>query len=303
MEYPAVPQKEGALMSRVLVMADTIACVPLELADRYKIKVVPAANIFYDNQTFMEGITISAAEAYALLRKDPDKFMTSAITPGYLADQYRKLSAESDSIFFVSVSSSLSAVSKTAELAGDLVREGLPLLKVKVFNSKSVAGGEGMIALEAAKAAAGGMALDDIAGIAEKTKQRTRVFMLLDTLRYVYRTGRMSRLGSKIASMFNIKPILQITNEGRLEMVDRTRNTEHGLERIIELIKEAETDKALHFWISHADAPERANIFADMLKRKFNCLSIVISDFSPVMGYGSGPGAIVVGFHPEINLR
>jgi fatty acid-binding protein DegV len=54
--------------------------------------------------------------------------------------------------------------------------------------------------------------------------------------------------------------------------------------------------------LSHAAAPEMTEGFTDMLQRNFNCLSMVISDYSPVMGYGAGPGSLFVGFHPEIGL-
>ena len=85
-------------------------------------------------------------------------------------------------------------------------------------------------------------------------------------------------------------------------MVDRTRNRDDGLEILIQLIQDYAKTDALHFIVSHSDALDTTNQFADMLKQKFNCLSLVISDYSPVMGYGAGPGAIFVGFQPEIDL-
>ena len=111
----------------------------------------------------------------------------------------------------------------------------------------------------------------------------------------------MSKMGSRIASLFNIKPINEVTDEGKLEMVDRTRNRDHGLELIFEYIQQKSTKKALHFMITHAAAPDIAEQFGVMLKKKFECLSLITSDYSPVMGYGAGPGAIFVGFRPELD--
>jgi fatty acid-binding protein DegV len=80
------------------------------------------------------------------------------------------------------------------------------------------------------------------------------------------------------------------------------RKRSDGLKKIIEVIKgDAETN-ALHFMVSHADAPDVAQRFSEQLQEEFNCLSMIISDYSPVMGYSTGPGAIFVGFHPELNL-
>jgi len=289
-------------MSKVMVMTDTVACIPADLAGKYNVKVVPAANIFYNGYEYIEGITLDATEAYQLIKKDPDRFVTSAITPSYRFEEYLKFSSESANIFFVTLSSALSAGSKTAQLAIDLLKEKSPKTMIRVFDSKTVGGAQGLIALVAAKAAAKGMDLDDITSIAEKARTQTYGVMMLDTLRYVYRTGRMSKMGARIASMFNIRPINRITEEGRVEMVDRTRNRDDGLEILIQLIQDYAKTDTLHFIVSHSDALETANQFADMLKQKFNCLSLIISDYSPVMGYGAGPGAIFVGFQPEIDL-
>ena len=103
-------------MSQVIVMTDTVAGIPKELAEEYQIKIVPTANITYDGHTYLEGSTINAMEAYQLLRKDPDKFTTSAISPGYLLDVYRELSTKSQDILFVTISSALSAEVRTMAL-------------------------------------------------------------------------------------------------------------------------------------------------------------------------------------------
>ena len=106
-------------MAQVSVMTDSIACLPRELAEEKRVKVVPAANILFDGVSYIDGETITAAEAYELLKKDPDRFTTSAISPAYLMDAYRELSAGATEILFITVAESLSAVSKTALTAAD----------------------------------------------------------------------------------------------------------------------------------------------------------------------------------------
>lgn len=289
-------------MSKVLVMTDTVACIPNDLAKEFRIKIVPAANIMYGDQTYIDGVTLTASDAYELIKKDPDKFLTSAVTPALLVEEYGKTGSEFEEIFFITLSSVLSAAFKTANLAAEYFKEKSPQTTIKIFDSKSVGGGQGLIVLAAAKAAKKGMNLDQITEVVEKARQNTHGIMILDTLRYIYRTGRMSKIGSRIASMFNIRPINRVTEEGTIEMVDRTRNSDAGLERMIEIISEEAGTNSLHFMLSHAAAPEMADKFRDMLEQKFNCLSVIISDYSPVMGYGAGPGALFVGYQPDLNL-
>lgn len=289
-------------MSKVLVMTDSVAGIPQNLAEEYQIKVVPAANIIYNGTNYIDGVTLSTSEAYGLIKKDPDRFTTSALSPGYFLDEYRKLSTKMQDILHITLSSAMSANFKTAGLASEMLQKESPQTNLRLFDSKTVAGAQGLIVLAAARAAAQGMDLGKVASIAEQVRQKTKGIMMLDTLRYVYRTGRMSKLASRVASLLSIRPINRMTEEGTLEFVDKVRKREDGYRKLIELIKkEAETD-SLHFMIMHAAAPGMAERFSELLKQQFNCLRVLISEYSPVMGYGAGPGALFVGFHPELDL-
>ena len=287
-------------MSNIALMTDSVSCIPRDLAKQHQIKVVPAANILVNGEAFIDGETMSATEAYDLIKKDPDRFVTAAIQPDYLLRTYQELSNQSDKILFITLASSLSAVYKTAGLAADMLKEKAPNVEVRIWDSRACASTQGLIVLAAAKAAAQGKSLEETVGIAEKVRGKAGGMMMLDTLRYIYRTGRMSKTASRIVSLFNIKPINTITDTGTVEMVDRARKTSDGIERLIKAVAKDSGSDSLHFMVTHAAAIENAQYLVEQLKQRFNCLSMIISDYSPVMGYGAGPGALFVGYHPEI---
>jgi len=289
-------------MTKVRVMTDSVAGIPQNLAEEYQIKVVPAANIIFNGTTYIDGVTLSTSEAYDLIKKDPDKFTTSALTPAYFLDEYRELSTKTQDILHITLSSALSANFKTAGLASEMLQKESPQTNLRLFDARTVAGAQGLIVLAAARAAAQGMDLDKVATIAEQVRQKTKGIMMLDTLRYVYRTGRMSKLASRVVSLLNIRPINRMTDEGTLELVGKVRKREDGYKRLIELIKEESGTETLHFMIMHAAAPEITERFSELLRQQLNCLSLIISEYSPVMGYGAGPGALFIGFHPELGL-
>ncbi|MBT3362210.1 MAG: DegV family protein [Chloroflexi bacterium] len=289
-------------MANVLVMTDTVACIPPKFAKELNIKIVPAALINIADRTYIDGVDLSAQEAYAQLQKDPDSFSTSQITPKYLLDKYRELGKEPLDVLFITLSSALSAVIQSAKLAAEEYKKEAPDVNIMVLDSKAVAGTQGLVVLAAARAAANGKPLDEIAIIATKAREVTGGLVMLDTLKYVYRTGRMSKTKARIISFFNIRPINRINEAGEIVMVDKTRKREKGLNKLLELIgQESETD-SLHFAISHSAALATAQGFAEQIKAKYNALSITISDYSPVMGYGAGPGCIFVGFQPELDF-
>jgi len=126
-------------------MTDNVACIPRGLAEENQIKMVPTANIVFDGHTYIEGITINAMEAYQLIKKDPDRFVTSAITPDILLDAYRELGAKSQGILLITLASALSAFFKTASLAADLFREESPQTTVRILDSRTCAGAQGLL--------------------------------------------------------------------------------------------------------------------------------------------------------------
>jgi len=286
-------------MPQVRIITDSVAGIPGDLVEKYGIKVIPAAMIRYNGTSYVEGVTLSISEAYQLIKKDPDGFGTSALSPGYILDEYRGVAAETQSILHIALSSALSAGYQAATLAAEMLTKESPQVEMRVMDSKTVAGAQGLIVLQAARAAAQGKGLDEVAQVAEQARQETTGIMMLDTLRYVYRSGRMSKLSSRMASMLSIRPINRMTDKGTLEFVDRVRSRESGYKRVIEIIKEEAPLQPLQFMVMHAAAPEMASRFCYLLQQNFDCGGVLISEYSPVMGYGAGPGALFVGFRPR----
>ena len=289
-------------MTNVLVMTDTVACLPKELADKHGIKIVPASQITCDGKTYTEGVTITARQAYDIIKKDPDSFCTAAITPGILLEEFRKLAKKNPSIFFVTISSGLSAVAQSANVAADMLKEEFPKSRVVAFDSKTCAGAEGMIAIEMAKLAAKGKGLDDLSKAAEAMRKVTGGVLMLDTVGYTYRSGRMSKSDALETAKKNIKPVNHMSDAGVMEFADLATDRVEGMKKMIAVVKKYATTDAMHFMVSHADSPDTAQTLVDMIKNEFNVLSMIVSDYSPVMGYSTGPGAMFIGFHPELGL-
>lgn len=289
-------------MPKVIVMTDAVAGIPKELAGKYQIRVVPTAHIIYDGHIYLEGSTINAMEAYQLLRQDPDKFNTAAVPPAYLLDVYRELGARSQEILFITISSALSALSQSAATAADLLQQEAPETTVRVMNSRTAGSGQGLVVLAAAKAAAQGMNLEQVASIAEQAREKTGTLILLDTIRYIYRAGRAPKLASVVGSMLGVKPLSRMSDTGEFNPAGVSRTRKGGIKKMLEMIRADAGTDALHFMVMHADAPRVAEELSEQLKQEFNCLSMIISEFSPIMGYATGPGTLTVGFQPELDF-
>jgi DegV family protein with EDD domain len=289
-------------MSHVKIMTDSVSSISPELAKEYNINIVPAANIDYGGQMYLDGVEITPAEAYKMLEEDPDRFTATTLSPGDFMKYFREANRESNDILYIGFSSALSGTFKLVGLAAEQLQKEEPGNNIKVYDSKTAAGAQGLLTIVAAKAAAAGKDLAEVVNIVEQARPKTGGIMMLDTLRYVYRTGRMSKTAARLVSLLNIRPINKMTDEGTLEMIDRVRKREDGYSRVIKFIKkEAETD-SLHFIVSHANAPEIGERVCELLRQNFNCLSLDITEYSPIMGYSVGTGCFFIGFQPDFGF-
>jgi DegV family protein with EDD domain len=289
-------------MPNVKIVTDSVSSITPELAGEYNIKIIPAANIDYGGQMYLDGVEITPTQAYKMLEEDPDKFSATTLSPGDFIKYFQEAGQESNEILHVGFSSALSGTFKLVALAAEQLQKEEPGTNIRVIDSKTAAGAQGLLAITAAKASAAGMNLAEVADVVEKARAKTGGIMMLDTLRYVYRTGRMSKTAARLVSLLNIKPINRMTDEGTLEMIDRVRKREDGYGKVMDFIKkDADTD-SLHFIVAHADAPGIGERVCELLRQNFNCLSLNVTEYSPIMGYSVGSGCFFVGFQPDLGF-
>ncbi len=229
--------------------------------------------------------------------KDPDSFKSSAASPEDCLQAYRSASKRSSNILCVTVSSALSTVYNVAMEAKELVKTELPDISIEVLDSRTATPAEGFIALAAARAAAEGKELAEVVSAAEQVKDKVNVVVFLDTIRHVYRSGRIPKVASQIGSMLNIKPILTVS--GKVNFSSAVRNRKHGIERVLQMMREKVGQNPVHVAVMHAYAPDEAGKLKERVESDFNCVESWLAEFSPIMGYACGTGTVGVAFYPE----
>lgn len=289
-------------MQKVRIVTDTVAQLTEEIIQKHWMKVVPAATIFCNGKIFVDGVDISAAEAYRLLAQNPSQFTTAAIPPDYFRKAFEELINSVKEILCITVSSKLSRVYDTAVMAGEQMREKTPELEIRVFDSMNAAGGEALIVLAAARAAARGLDVDGVTAVADKARENSECLFVFDTLRHVHRTGRVPKVISHAAGTLGIRPLCRIHQDGRVHFIGLARSRWKGIQRIIEIARERVGDMPINVMVMHTAAQEDAEKLKAQVEREFNCRDVFLSEFSPVMGYGTGPGVLGIAFCPEFDV-
>jgi DegV family protein with EDD domain len=285
-------------MDSIGVITDSICCLPQELIDRYHIYVVPAATIYYQGKTYRDLIDLSRDEAYNILESSPKDFFTGPTSPGEFVSLYRKLSNNYNTLIYVSLSSKLSTLYNDARVAKEVVEKDLPELRIEIIDSLTATAAQGFIALAAAKAALESKNIEDVLKIAHEVRKNVDLYYVLDTIKYVYRTGRVPRPVSTFGSMLNVKPLITIRN-GSPQIRGLVRNSDRGIDSLVSIARTELAGKRSHMAVLHADAYEEAETLVNRLAAELKFSELWIGEFSPVMVYGTGKGVIGIAFYVE----
>jgi DegV family protein with EDD domain len=282
-------------MRKVAIVTDSIACLTREQIEQYGIRIVPV-NVMFEDRIYRNGVDLAASKAYQLLERAPEHFSTSPASPDGYAKLFRELGAQVEGILCVTISSKLSTMFNIASLAKEQVREELPQTAIEILDSKSAAAGEALIVLAAARVAVQGKELAEVAQVGRIVRDRVYVACILDTVRHVYRTGRIPKVAARVGSMLGVKPILTIS-DGLAHFAGVTRIKQRGVERLIEIMKQKVGTEPVHVAVMHADALEEGEKLKERVSSESNCAELFLTEFSPVMGYATGRGVLGLAFY------
>jgi DegV family protein with EDD domain len=285
------------MANRVAVVADSIACLTREQVEQYGITIAPIP-ISFQGKIYRDWVDITPSEAYELFLKDPESFKTAGASPGIFLEAYREASKRAKNILCVTLSAKLSGACEAAKQAIEEVKKELPQLSVEVVDSKTVTAAEGFVALAGARAAEEGKSLAEVVEAAEEMRERVIFLALVDTIRHVYRTGRIPKIAAVAGSMLNIKPILT-SSGGIVRFISAVRNRERGIDKMLQIMRNRVGQKPVHVAVMHAYAPAEAEKLRERVSAEFNCAELWVTEFSPVMGYATGTGTLGLAFYPE----
>lgn len=286
------------MVDKVAIVTDSVACIPREMLEQYSIEVVPVQVIF-GSKAYQDGVDISPAEFYAMLRKAEKLPTTAAALPGSILEHFRKASQGASAIICITLSSKLSGMYNAAYQAIEIAREQLPGITIDLLDSRTAAAAQGLVVLAAARAAASGKSLVDVIETARSVMQRVHLFLMMDTLYYLAKGGRIPKAFAMAGSFLKLKPILTV-NDGEAHPVTNPRTVSGAMKRILRLMEQRVIEGLpLHVAVMHADASNEAVELKDRISSKFDCTELFFTEFTPVMGAHTGPGAVGVAFYVE----
>lgn len=283
-------KKNPGNLKEYALVTDSASDISREIAEKYNINVVPIY-IHYNGKEFRDGVDIDSNQIYTLQKEKKAIFTSSSPSPHDFVQVYEKLLEEYKKIFSIHISSKLSAVITSARIARGLIKAEK---RIKIFDSLSGSMGTGFIVLMVAKAILKKYSYDKILFLLNFLRDNIKLYGTIDTLKYLRRSGRVPAIASLMSRILKIKPLLGIKN-GVVEMIG-IAITRHG--SLAEITRRVTRNFKKERWvivsIIHTLSLRESEKIMKRIQYSLKCVSIMITECTPVIGAHTGPGLIGV---------
>jgi len=269
------------------LVTDSTADIPPSDAQALGVHVVPLI-VRFGNEEHRDGVDIDPDQFYAKLQTTDVHPSTSQPSPDAFAALYKTLLANpEDEIVGLHISAKLSGTLQSATLAA----QAFDPARIHLVDTESVSGGLQLLvraALDDIKAG------DSAATVAEKALQRrsrVTILVLLDTLTYLHRGGRIGRAQAFVGTLLNVKPLIAI-RDGEVVPLARLRSHTKGLDMIVERVRACAPLRGLA--VFHAAASDSMTDMEARLATAITNVTAILGRIGPVVGAYSGPGGLGV---------
>ncbi len=275
----------------VRIVTDSSADLPADLVQQHGITVLPCY-VVVDDQTFKDGVEINADDFYRRLQADGRTPTTAQPTVTDFQEVYRDLAGQGDQVLSIHVSGKLSGTLNSAEQA----KASLDGAEIELIDSQLASIPLGLAVLDAAVTASVGGSLQEVA---EKVRQGLGLhhgLFALDTLEYLQKGGRIGKASAFLGSILHVKPILKL-QDGEAHPVERPRNRERAMRRLVELASELAPVRRLA--VIYSTDPDRMATLKQDLTELLPADQIIEARFGSTLGTYIGPDALGVAITQE----
>jgi uncharacterized protein len=286
-----------ALQARrpIAFVSDTACDLPDELVLQYDIGLVPM-QLIVDDRGYRDRLELTPGEFFRRLRAGLDA-STSQPAPQAFTDAYRDAARSGDQVIAVVVSGGLSGTHGNAESAAKRFEDN----RVTVVDSRSASLGEGLLVIRGVELAAAGWEREAIVTELQRVRAQSGGFFTVDNFERLVRSGRLGRGRAWLGAKLNLKPVMALTMEGKIEPIGRARGRDAARRRILQLLDRALTPRprALRLGVAHGDIPEFAEALRAELVARYRPMQCLVTPITPVIAAHAGIGAWGVFFQNE----
>jgi DegV family protein with EDD domain len=281
--------------SSIALVTDSSIDIPKSIIEDQQVHVVPL-NLHFGKNHYLDRITITPERFYDKLANSDIYPTTSQPSKKEFLNKFNYLSTYYDSIISLNIAAVLSGTHQNAFTAGKEI-SAITGKKITAIDSKSVSAGLGLLLLRTMEAAKEGISHEELVDKIHSWIPKIRIYVAVQTVKYMVRGGRLSPMKGFIANMLNLKPIISFDKEGRAFSFNKSFGRRNNLKKIKRMIrKHLYSNKLWNYALIYSDPGEsqRASEYADKLKSLIGRSPAFVESIAPVVGVNAGPGTIAV---------
>lgn len=273
-------------MGKVKIVTDSTVDLTDELIEKYDIKVVPLS-IHINGKTFLDRVEITPADFMTMMKSSDELPKSSQPSAGSFLEVYDQLGAEGYDVLSIHMTGGMSGTVQSAESAANMSSAN-----VKVVDSRFISKALAFQVVAAAQLAQEGKALEEILEAVNDIRNKTKLFVVVDTLENLVKGGRIGKGKALIGSLLNIKPIASLEG-GVYTPVAKVRSHTQVVKYLAKEFAEDAKGKTIKgVGLVHANGYELASKLKQAIEDLTGYQEVTIEDTTPIVSTHTGPGAI-----------
>lgn len=287
---------------RVAVVTDSNSGITQNEAAKLGLRVIPMP-FMINGETYEEDINFTQAEFYERLEEGAE-ISTSQPSPETVMGMWDELLKEYDEIVHIPMSSALSGSCQTAMMLA-MDYDG----KVQVVNNQRISVTQRQAALDALEMGEAGFSAERIREMLEKTKLDSSIYLVVDTLKYLKKGGRITPAAAALGTLLKIKPVLQIQG-GKLDAFSKVRTTKQGKSTMMsamahDLEQRFEDKNCENMWlfVVHSCNEAAALELVEELQKIYPAADIQVANLSLSIACHTGPGVLAMACVKKLDLE
>ncbi len=291
---------KGEDKMETVIIIDSACDLPKEYIEQNKVDYLPLTVIFKGkeyNDDF--GSYLSSEQFYDYI-KAGEMPSTAQINVYEYSEKFRKYVNEGKAIICTTLSSGLSGSYNSACIARETILEEFKDADITIIDSKAASGGEGLLNYYAIEMLKNGASKQEIVNWLEENRLKINHWFTVDDLNHLKRGGRVSSTAALMGTLLDIKPILNVDNEGKLNPVTKVKGRKKSIRALAEeLDKRIVNPENQVVIISQGACLEDAKYLEKLILEKHKVKEVIISGIGPTIGSHTGPGVLALFFLGE----
>lgn len=284
-------------MNEYIIITDSCCDLPRDYMESKKIPYVSLTCTFQEKEYRDDfGLSLNYKDFYEGMRKG-DIPKTSQPNADAYYKVFEDIIKQQKKILYICVSSGLSGTYNSANIAKNMILDEYPEATLEIVDILTASLGQGLMVMKAVEMQENGASFEEVIKYLEDTKLSLNTYIIVDDLNHLKRGGRISTAAAVVGSLFHIKPVLTLNDEGKVIAIRKAKGRKAGINELAKfVIDKIENSEDMMVTICHGDSEADAIKLKEIILKEVPVKEVMINFIGPVVGTYGGPGALAVFF-------